>query len=190
KDAFLERDGEILGEEYIPMHSLEMHFAIEQILEQKPDFILNTLIGASSYAFFRQFRNACAQLGIDQQQQMPVVSCNLSEADLQEIGVDARGGHFSSSVYFASVSTPENQRFVNAYTARYPNECLPTVEAEAAYIATHFLAAGLERCQADKLHRDVSALKQAALKTSLTAPQGQVKLDPITFHTYLTPRID
>src|SRR5699024_2428738 len=120
---------------------------------------------------------------------MPVVSCNLSEADLQEIGVDARGGHFSSSVYFASVSTPENQRFVKAYTARYPNECLPTVEAEAAYIATHFLAAGLERGESDYLHRDVSALKQAARKTSLTAAQCQVKLEPTTFHTYPAPRI-
>lgn len=185
RDEFARRGGHVIGEKYVPIDGLDMSDTIEHILRERPAFVLNTLIGASSYHFFREFRKACRRNDIDQTRAIPVVSCNLSEADLREIGVEAVDGHLSSSVYFASADTLENKVFVQTYRATYPNECLPTVEAEAAYIATRFLGAGL----AADPDGDVERVKQMALAYRFLAPQGEVYLDPLTFHTYLTPRI-
>lgn len=189
KDEFIGRGGYVLGEEYVPIDCVQIDSSIERILECKPNFILSNLIGASSYHFFRRFRQLCLERGIDQIKEMPIVSCTLSEADLVEVGPDACDGHLSSSVYFASVVSNENQKFVSIYRDRYPSECVPTVEAEAAYIATHFLAVSLNVCSANNKKYTICDLKKIALSCQFNAPQGLVKLDPITFHTYLTPRI-
>ena len=56
--------------------------------------------------------------GIDQAREIPVASCSLSEPELQAIGEDAVDGHLSSSVYFCSIESPSNFRFLDAYRAR------------------------------------------------------------------------
>lgn len=186
RDEFLRRGGSVLGEKYVPIDGLDIEEIIQSILKHRPAFILNTLIGRSSYHFFRKFRKACVDARIDQVGDMPVVSCNLSEADLQEIGPEAADGHFSSSVYFSTVDTPQNKAFVQAYRGLYPSDCLPTVEAEAAYIATKFLGAALADVPEGS---EIERVRNQALNYRFLAPQGEVHLDLLTFHTYLTPRI-
>ncbi|MGB3837464.1 transporter substrate-binding domain-containing protein [Castellaniella sp.] len=187
RDEFTRRGGLVLGEKYIPIDGLDIDEVIQSILEQPPAFILNTLIGRSSYHFFRSLRKACLEKGVDQCSEIPVVSCNLSEADLHEIGQGAVDGHFSSSVYFSTVDTPENKAFVKAYRGMCPrHECLPTVEAEAAYIATRLLGAALADVPEGS---EIEQVRKQALNYRFFAPQGEVRLDPLTFHTYLTPRM-
>lgn len=185
RDEFSRLGGTVVGERYLPIGGIDVATQIDEILQNGPAFILNTLIGESSYQFFREFRRECQRRSIDQIQQFPVASCNLSEADLKEIGNEAVDGHYSSSVYFASIDTPENHQFVKAYVHAYPDESLPTVEAEAAYNATHLLGAAL----AVAPEADISAVRQAAAQFRLRAPQGPVYLDSSNFHSYLTPRI-
>lgn len=184
-DEFIRVGGEVLGERYQPIGGVEMDDVIEEIFALKPAFILNTLIGKSSYHFFRAFRAACVARGIDQVQEFPIASCNLSEADLNGIGSEAMDGHHSSSVYFSSVDSPENERFVQAYTQKFPQASLPPVEVEAAYIAMHLLAGALAQADAN----DIDAVRKAVCKQRFQAPQGEVYLDPVNFHSYLTPRI-
>lgn len=185
RDEFSRRGGRVLGESYVSIDDIDMDAIIDRILALQPAFILNNLIGTSSYHFFRAFRAACQARGIVQPQRFPIVSCNLSEADLMEIGPQACDGHFSSSVYFASVDTPENRDFVRMYRQACPDDSLPTVEAEATYIALHMLGAALR----DALPDDVMGVRRAALQCRMRAPQGEVYLDPLTFHAYLTPRM-
>ncbi len=47
--------GEILGERYLPLGSLEVGRMIEEIRVTRPDFILNSLIGPSQYAFLAEY---------------------------------------------------------------------------------------------------------------------------------------
>ena len=185
REEFSRRGGRVLHESYIPIDGTDMDGCIEQILQLQPDFVCNSLIGHSSYHFFRKFRAVCEQRNIAQSTRFPVVSCNLSEADLMEIGPQASDGHLSSSVYFSSVETSENSIFVQKYCRNYPSDGLPTVEAEATYIATHLLAAALLSSTSD----DVMTIRRAALQHHLWAPQGEVFLDPLTYHAYLTPRM-
>jgi branched-chain amino acid transport system substrate-binding protein len=175
----------VLTERYLPVGETDMQDIIESIFQSQPDFIFNTLIGESSYEFFRQFRKACLARGIDQPSRFPIASCNLSEADLECIGTEACDGHISSSVYFASLDTSQNQRFVQAYRKRFPNGPAVSVETEASYIATWLLAYGLQATGGS----DSMALREAIQAKPLLAPQGRVWIDGENLHAWLTPRL-
>lgn len=49
----------------------------------------------------------------------------------------------------------------------------------------HLLAGALNSADAD----DIKAVRAAACEQYFAAPQGTVHLDPLNFHSYLTPRI-
>jgi branched-chain amino acid transport system substrate-binding protein len=94
-------------------------------------------------------------------------------------------GHITSSVYFASLASPENARFTAAYAARYPNRPATSADAEAAYVAVRLLAMALAQAGT----AEVWAVKRAVGRQVLQAPQGEVRIDPDTMHAALTPRI-
>ncbi len=122
----------------------EVDQVIAAIIDQRPDFVFNNLIGTSAYAFFRAFRAACRARGIDQAAEIPVASCTLSEPELPEIGPDAVDGHLSSSVYFSSLNSPENAAFIRRLYAdpfRMDRSRRPT--PKPSYIAVKLLAAAL-----------------------------------------------
>jgi len=177
--------GAVLAERYFPVGCVEFGQVIDAIIEAKPSFVFNTLIGESSYQFLRDLRAACAARGLDQSSALPVASCTLSEPELAAIGPDAVDGHITSSVYFSSLDTAENARFVEAYGSRFPDGPAVSADAEATYIAVRLLA--LAVAEAGSL--DAVAVKRAAAKQLILAPQGPVRLDPETLHAELTPRI-
>lgn len=184
REALSAAGGTVLAERYSAVGDTDLSKTIASILDAKPDFIFNTLIGTSAYRFFQDFRSACKERGIDQPAEMPVVSCSLSEPELGEIGADAMDGHISSSVYFSSIDTPANRRFVSAYRQRWPNSAA-SADAEASYVAVKLLAAAIAAAGAD----DVEAVRQTLPSLSIDAPQGTVGIDGPTNHAFLTPRI-
>ncbi|UNK40094.1 transporter substrate-binding domain-containing protein (plasmid) [Shinella sp. H4-D48] len=185
REELAQRHGTVVGERYLPVGETDVDCIVEAIFAAEPDIIFNSLIGESAYAFFRAFRAACRSRGIDQAQRYPIASCNLSEPELDSIGPDAVDGHLSSSVYFASIDTIANREFVSRYNTAFPGNHGPSAEAEAAYVATILLAQSLRAAGTDTMN-DV---KTCAANQRLRAPQGEVVIDPETFHTYLTPRI-
>ena len=185
REALAARGGTVLAERYLSVADTEVDQVIAAIIDQRPDFVFNNLIGTSAYAFFRAFRSACRARGIDQAAEIPVASCTLSEPELPEIGLDAVDGHLSSSVYFSSLSSPENAAFIAAYTRSFPEGPASSADAEASYIAVKLLAAALSQAGTD----DVRAVRAAVADQRLRAPQGEVRIDRQTFHAWLTPRI-
>jgi ABC-type branched-subunit amino acid transport system substrate-binding protein len=185
REALTARGGIVLAERYLSVGDTEFDQVIAAILDQRPDFVFNNLIGTSAYAFFRAFRAACRARGIDQAAEIPVASCTLSEPELPEIGADAVDGHLSSSVYFSSLKSPENAAFIRAYAAAFPEGPVSSADAEASYIAVKLLAAALEQAGTD----DARTVRAAVANQRLMAPQGEVRVDPQTFHAWLTPRI-
>ncbi|KGB80829.1 aliphatic amidase expression-regulating protein, partial [Rhodovulum sp. NI22] len=185
REGLQKRGGEVLAERYVPVGETDLNDIIEEIMETRPNFVFNALIGESSYSFFRAFRNACREKGIDQVAQYPVASCNLSEPELRAIGADGADGQISSSVYFSSLPGARNARFVRAYQAEFPEGPVASAEAEAAYVAIHMLAKSVAKAGT----ADVQAVCQAAAGQEFDAPQGKVTIDPDTLHASLTPRI-
>ncbi len=83
--------GTILGERYLPMGSRDVGRMIDEIRHTRPDFILNSLIGPSSYAFLAAL-HALAQTDPHfLPSRCPVLSCNLTECELPAIGPAAEG---------------------------------------------------------------------------------------------------
>lgn len=185
REALTARGGSVVAERYLPVGDTEFDQVVAGILDQRPDFVFNNLIGTSNYAFFRAFRAACRARGIDQANEIPVASCTLSEPELAEIGTDAVDGHLSSSVYFSSLDSPANAAFSAAYAGAFPDGPVSSADAEASYIAVKLLAASLLQAGTD----EARAARAAVANQRLLAPQGEVRIDPQTYHAWLTPRI-
>lgn len=185
RDGLQKRGGEVVAERYVPVGETDHDDIIAEILATRPSFVFNALIGESSYSFFRAFRKACRDRGIDQITQYPVASCNLSEPELRAIGADGADGQISSSVYFSSLKSARNVRFVKAYKAEFPAGPVVSAEAEAAYIAVHMLA----KATTEAGTADVDAVRRVVMGQVFDAPQGKVTIDPENCHASLTPRI-
>ena len=185
REALTARGGTVVAERYLSVGDTEVDQVIAAIIDQRPDFVFNNLIGTSAYAFFRAFRAACRARGIDQAVEIPVASCTLSEPELPEIGPDAVDGHLSSSVYFSSLSSPENASFIRAYTECFPDGPVSSADAESSYVSVKLLAAALTQAGTD----DARKVRAAVADQRLQAPQGEVRIDRQTFHAWLTPRI-
>ena len=97
----------------------------------------------------------------------------------------AMDGHISSSVYFSTIATETNQRFVDAYRRLFPSQPSVSADAEASYAAVKLLAASIAAAGGD----EVDAVRQAAAHQQIAAPQGNIWIDRQTSHAYLTPRI-
>lgn len=177
--------GTVLAERYFAVGETDLDRVVEQVLDAAPSFVFSTLIGDGAYHFLRRLRAMATARGLDQPRAVPVASCSLSEPELRAIGPEAWDGHISSSVYFSSIPGARNAAFTAAYARRFPDDPEPSADAEAAYVATRLLAASLRDAGCD----DVAAVKAAAPRQRVAAPQGEVWLDPETLHAHLTPRI-
>jgi branched-chain amino acid transport system substrate-binding protein len=185
REAVYGAGGVVLAERYFPVGELDFDAVIEQIIDSRPDFVFNTLIGVSAYAFFRAFRRAVEARGIDQPRVFPIASCSLAEPELIEIGPAACAGHVSSSVYFESIKTATNLGFVASYARRFPQAGPTSADAEASYLAVHLLARAIRRARS----ADPFAVRAALPQVVINAPQGEVRVDRENRHCYLTPRI-
>jgi ABC-type branched-subunit amino acid transport system substrate-binding protein len=185
REAVYGAGGEVLAERYFPVGELDFDAVIEQIIDSRPHFVFNTLIGVSAYAFFRAFRRAVEARGINQPRVFPIASCSLAEPELIEIGPAACAGHVSSSVYFESIKTATNLAFVASYGRRFPHAGPTSADAEASYLAVHLLARAIRRARS----ADPFAVRTSLPQVAIDAPQGEVRVDRENRHCYLTPRI-
>jgi len=177
--------GTVLAEKYLPVGVTDVDRIIAEIRAARPDFVFNTLIGESSYAFYRAYARAGAEdraLGLTR---IPVTSCSLSEPELVSIGPEAAAGHIASSVYFQNIDRPCNRAFVDSYRARFGAAKVTSADAEASYVAIILLASAIREASST----DIEQVKTALYRCSLDAPQGRVWVDPESNHSYLTPAL-
>lgn len=185
RESVTSRGGSVLAERYFAVGETDFSQVVEAIIAARPSFVFLTLIGTSAYTFFRAFRAACRAAGIDQAREIPVASCSLSEPELEAIGSEAVDGHLSSSVYFTSIESTENARFLQAYRNAFPDGPTASADAEASYNAVWLLARSVAAAASD----DPRAVKAWLVDQHCDAPQGEVWIDSETFHAFLTPRI-
>ena len=176
--------GSVLAERYVAVGCVDIVGLIEEIRDLKPDFIFNTLIGESSYAFLRAFHAAGLRRASDGRE-IPVASCTLSEAELKLIGGMAAAGHIVSSVYFQSIDTERNRQFVELFRTKFGREKVTSADAEACYNSVHMLALAISQAQSET----TNSVLDAVTHISFDAPQGKVLIDEDNNHCYLTPRI-
>lgn len=120
RDMITDAGGRVLGERYLPIGETDVGRLIDEIRATRPDFVLNNLIGTSSYAFFAEFEKLGREDEHFTPEHCPILSCNLTECELPAIGA-AGNGHLSVGPYFkradASASQPSSSFEAAAYAA-------------------------------------------------------------------------
>lgn len=178
------KGGTVLAERYLPLGSTEVDRLVAEIAEKKPDFVLNNLIGPSSYAFLKAYRRLGEENPEFRAERRPVVSCNLTECEIGEL--DGAGeGHLSIGPYFHALETPENESFTAAAAARLGADRQLSAFFVGAYTAVRILAESIRQVATD----EPQAVRAAATSRVYPGPLGQVSIDPATNHAVLRPHL-
>lgn len=89
RERVLGAGGSVLGDRYLPIGDTEIDHIIHDIRALKPDFILNSLVGESSYAFLRRLSALKQEPGFGKG--LTVLSCNFTESEIEAAGDAAEG---------------------------------------------------------------------------------------------------
>ena len=175
RDLIADAGGKVLGERYLPLGEVDVSRLIAEIQATRPDFILNNLIGPSSYAFMAAFAALAGRDPHFQPERCPVLSCNLTECELPAIG-EAGNGHLSVGPYFHDASEP----------ARRTTDAMPASSLEAAAYASVRVLAEILAGNPDARWTD---LPKAFAGAAFPTPLGDIAIDPQTQHATLPVQI-
>ncbi len=173
---------EVVAEEYVPLGHSEFASVVNKFKSLKPNVIFSTVVGDSVVALHRQYRAG----GLDPET-MPMASLTTSENEVAAMGGDAAAGHFTSAPYFMVWDSPENQKFVEAYRKRWGEDKVTHFVSEPSYFQVYMFKQAVEKLDPNDIAPDT--IREAVKGVEMIAPQGKVRIDPATLHTYLWPKI-
>jgi urea transport system substrate-binding protein len=182
KKLLKELGAEVVNEEYVPLGHSEFSSVVNKFRSEKPDVIFSTVVGDSVVALHRQYRAA----GLDPEK-MPMASLTTSENEVAAMGGEAAAGHFTSAPYFMVWDSPENREFVERYRKRWGGDKVTHFVSEPCYFQVKMFQQAVSKLAASDINP--ANIREAVKGVELTAPQGQVRLDTATLHTYLWPKI-
>ena len=177
RDQVKHSGSEIVGECFIPSGSVDVGEAVAQIVAAQPDLIINTINGDTNIVFFRSLRAA----GVTPDR-TPTLSFSIGENELRTLDI---AGNYAAWNYFQSIERPENQTFIESFRARYGPQRVTSDPMEAAYVGVKLWAQALTvagTCEPSKI-------REALRGQTLNAPEGPVRIDPDSQHTWKTIRI-
>jgi len=180
KDELQELGAELVGDAFLPLGSSQVDPIVEDIVNSRPDVILNLINGDTNVAFFSRLRAAGISPG-----EIPTISFSLEEQQLRQLGHSEMHGDYAAWNYFQSIDSPENETFVAAFHQKHGVERVISDPMEASYFGVKLWAQAVTDAQA----LNPPAIRRAMRNQRMKAPQGEVRIDPPTQHTFLTPRI-
>ncbi len=160
--------GTVLADRYVPLGSEEFSPIVEDILNLRPEVVLNTLNGDSNYAFFRQFYSAGLRA-----EEVPVMSFSIAEGEQQVIATEG-AGHFACWSYFQTLDTEENRAFLQRYRLRYGHDRRSSDPIVAAYSQVWLWRNAVEA--ASSFNPD--AVRQNLVGQCYDGPAGAFKIQP------------
>jgi len=178
KSQLPQRGGTVVGEAYIPDKAVDFTETIAHIKHTQPDAIVLTLSGESNQAFYRRYFESGMTAD-----EIEIVACNVSAAELNEIGGYAQGTYVSAS-YFPSLDIPSNRKFVKNFQQRYGTKRVISSAIEAAYTQIYLWKGAVELAESFEVDR----VRVAALGSSFLAPSGLVTISA-NHHVARTNRI-
>ena len=180
RDVLQANGGRVLSERYLHLGNTRVAEVVDEIVQLKPDVILNTLKGVSNYYFF----NALREAGISAES-VPVISVSINEVELAEMGAGLMAGNYAVGSYFQNIDSTENKEFVAQFKNRFGQQRVLDEPMEAAYIAVRMWANAVREAGTTEL----PAVKTLLGQQTLRAPEGVVSVDFATNHLWKTVRI-
>ncbi len=180
KDQVAALRGEIVGEEYIPLGSMDVKSVVGRIVDSRPDVVLNTINGTTNAAFFTELRKA----GISPSR-LPTMSFSFAEVELRDWNLTGMEGEYAAWNYFQSLETAENREFVASFRERFGEDRVVSDPMEAAYAGVHLWAQAVR----DAGSFEPRKIRGALADQSYPAPGGMVYVDRSSQHVWKTVRI-
>ncbi|MCX7185287.1 MAG: urea ABC transporter substrate-binding protein [Nitrosospira sp.] len=178
RDLIKANDGEVLGERYLPLGSADVDAIVADIVQKKPDIVLNTLNGDSN----RYFLDALEKAGLHN---LPLMSFSMAEGEMKAW----RGGrltrHYAVWGYFQSLPGEENRRFVAAYQSRFGAERVTSAPMETSYLGVHLWAQAVRETNSI----DPVRVNPTLLRQSIQAPSGILAVDATSRHLWNMVRV-
>jgi urea transport system substrate-binding protein len=172
--------GKVVGEEYLLLGSTKgVRKVVQTLVAAKPEVILNTINGDTNGVFFTELRRA----GVTPEK-IPTLSFSIAEDELRVLNLkDA--GDYAAWNYFQSIQSEDNRTFVARFKERYGPKRVTDDPIEAAYFGVHLWAKAVTA--AATLQTD--AVRKALPGQRFQAPEGPVRIDGETQHTWKTVRV-
>ncbi|MES0149674.1 transporter substrate-binding protein [Mesorhizobium sp. M0012] len=174
RDLIADAGGKVLGERYLPLGEVDVARLIAEIQATRPDFILNNLIGPSSYAFIAAYAELGRRDPHFRPERCPILSCNLTECELPALN-GAGDGHLSVGPYFHDISGADRG------AVPVPS-VMPASSFEAAAYASVRMLAEILTLNPGAQWTD---LPKVFSETSFRTPLGDIAIDPQTQHATL-----
>ncbi|QBK06326.1 amidase [Hylemonella gracilis] len=173
--------GAVLGERYLPLEETGVERIVADIADKRPDFVLNNLVGPSSYAFLTAMHALGQRDPAFLPENCPVVSCDLQECELPDIPAGAALGQLCAAPYFDSLSSADNTAFKARVRAWRRSIGKVSNLFTSAYTATSLCIAAMESVDSEAPAQVRGALLSRAWPTLL----GSMTIDPVTNHANL-----
>ena len=194
RDLVGDAGGSVFGERYLALGDIGVDRLVNEIRATRPNFILNNLIGPSSYAFFEAMAALAAEDSYFAADNCPILSCNLTEVELPAIG-SAAEGHLAVGPYFGE----------SAYRTAPAAKPGPVAESapadkpnpvEGRHLSSFYTAAKSAVLVLADLMDDRSGRERGAANGAIdfsgrrfATPLGDIAIDPATQHASLPVRI-
>lgn len=167
--------GEVIGSEFFPLDASSFGATISKIQAAKPDIVHTVFVGPAHGAFWGQWASA-GMVG-----KIPVSSQTFGLAgEHLRMPAEVSDGIYVCLNYFEEIDTPANKAFLAKFRAKFGTDHGYIGElAMAEYQGLLLWAEAVRKAKSTKLDEVIKAIGQGV---EITAPSGQVKLDPVTNH--------
>ncbi|PKA45414.1 transporter substrate-binding protein (plasmid) [Rhizobium sullae] len=173
--------GEILGERYLPLEETAVDRIVADIEQRRPSFILNNLIGPSSYAFLEAIKKLGDRDPTFSAENCPVVSCDLMECELDDITAGAAIGQLCAASYFDNLGTRENAAFKARVAAQHGAGRRVSGVFASAYTAVRLCTDSILAAGGD----EPAAVRRELYGNAWPTVFGNLSIDPETNHAAL-----
>ncbi|MEO6608869.1 MAG: transporter substrate-binding protein [Aestuariivirga sp.] len=177
REIVVDAGGDIVGERCLPIEETEVARLIAHVERARPDFILNNLIGPSSYAFLQAMKALAGRNEHFNPKNCPVVSCDLTECELGDIGFGVADGQLSVASYFDSLNTPENLEF----KSRAPSDLRRSSFFATSYASVRMCVSAVQQVGSD----DPAQIRKALTAKAHATVLGELHFDAATNHAGL-----
>jgi ABC-type branched-subunit amino acid transport system substrate-binding protein len=176
KAAIEKSKAELAGEEYAPLGQTEWSAIIQRMADAKPNFGFLWIAGNDLVTFLKQF------IDFGLKDKIRLGFTYMSEEVTPSLPPENRAGLLATTSYLMSLDTPQNKTFLERFTKAFGKDAVVTCFGEGAYDSVYLWKLACEKAGTFETEAVVNALDGM---TFPDAPQGPVKIDPVTHHSTL-----
>ncbi len=177
-----EKSLNVVAEHYRPLGDKEWDKVVADLIEKKPDVIINSINGTSAFAFYEALRREEA---FSSMKRIPILSVSLTQNELQLLPPEMIVGDYLAGGYFAALTTDASRSFNDKIQKRSEGHIQATDMMAAAYTGVHLWAAAARKSPSLNSSELVLQLR----KQSFDAPTGNIRIDENTLHLWQPARV-